>query len=55
MTPTPTSSAADNGRPLAIREVVVHQGPALLAILAIAAIYTLIARDSGLGPGILIP
>lgn len=55
MTATSTAADAENGRPVAIRDVVIHQGPALLSILAIAAIYTLIARDSGLGPGILLP
>ena len=37
------------------RYMLVHQAPALLAILGIAAVYTLIARDSRLGSGVLLP
>jgi hypothetical protein len=48
--------SSGNGTPAVDRRrIIVHQVPAFLAMIFIAAMYTLIARDSGLGPGVLIP
>lgn len=51
---TKTSPARDDAIANA-RSIIQHQAPAFLAIVFIAAIYTLIARDSRFGPGVLVP
>lgn len=50
-----TSAARDEDEMVDARSVILRQSPAFLAIILIAAIYTLIARDSRFGAGALVP
>lgn len=52
---SPESESPWGESSVAMASVILRQTPAFLAMLVIAAIYTVIARDSGLGAVILVP